>query len=408
MTELGRNYETESLGGGRFRSTISLKPVNYLKNGVYRRITNNLGASGDPAFPTGVDELCQFRLDTKIAGKSPLFSFGKGQSRVTLALLGANNGKGTVSGNSMLFPNAWDNADLKLTMAGHRLQKDIFLKTGHPTKFQFRINEHVGFDPETLTFGNDFRILQPVLHDPNGLDDVPLVWDVAQSGGKWILTVVLPAGDWAGWTLDPTLTLQPDATDGMDNILDGSNPDTNLGTNTQWLIHYGGYTEVAKFDLSLLVGCTINSATLELLCQVAGTAGTVTIARILAANSSWDEATSTWNKRDGVNVWAGSGGCSTSGTDYSSTPLYAADPGTAIGIHTYTLDTAEFALMAAANYGLVHSTAPWPPVHRFYWSSDHATPAYRPKFVVDYTVGGGPILASSIFHSAIHGGTLVR
>ena len=416
MTELGRNYETESLGGGRFRSTISLKPIAYQKNGVYRRITNQLAASDDIDFPTGVDELCQFRLDAKIAGKSPLFSFGKGQSRVTLTLLGANNGKGTVSGNSVLFPNAWDNADLKLTMAGHRLQKDIFLKTGHPTKFQFRINEHVGFDPKTLQFGNDFRILQPMLHPPANMlaaetMDAPLKWDVAQqSGGKWILTVTLPEGDWAGWTLDPTLTLQPNVADGIDTYIISSVPNTNYGTYLAMYIDPGN-SGLLKFNVTPIpAGSTITSAIMSLWSWIPNVSTrSFGLYSILPANSAWTELGATWNYAVATTVpWAGAAGCSLSGTDFNAalmgTLTYIANnpAGTE---HQAALNTALVQGWLTANQGCILRDGGG---GGQYWFSSDCTgvgfpAAYRPKLVVDYTVAGGDAPFNRIFAPAFRG-----
>ncbi len=197
--------ETEELGGGKHRSVISIKPIAYPgPDGYLRRITNVLGNTGNTTFPVGVDELAQFRLDTRLAGKSPLFYFGKGQSRVTLALLGANNVSGVVTDNCVLFPEAWNNADFRITISGHRLQQDVVLRRGHPLTFQFRIDSQIGFDPVTFSFGNDFRIIQPVLQNPKGTsmeDSILLNWIISQSGGKYILSVTLPIGDWNGWIL---------------------------------------------------------------------------------------------------------------------------------------------------------------------------------------------------------------
>ncbi len=205
MALASTHHELDDLGGGKFKHTQNLKPIAYLKNDSLQRMTNVLTATGNSAFPIGVDELVQFRIDPKIAGKSPLLYFGKGQSRVMIALLGANNVAGAVSGNGVTFPNAWNNADLTYLHGGHRLQEVITLRTGHPRTFSFRIDEHVGFGPVTLVFGNDFRILQPTLEPPAGAASlsmaVPLTWVVTQQGGKWVLSVTLPAGDWTGWEI---------------------------------------------------------------------------------------------------------------------------------------------------------------------------------------------------------------
>jgi len=415
MTQLGTHHELEDLGGGCFRTTLSIKPFAFMRNGVMRRATNLLTASGDQNFPLGVDEIAQFRLDTRIAGKSPLWYFGKGQSRVTLALLGANNISGTVNGNAVTFINAWHNADLTLTMAGHRLQKDILLRKGHPSRFQFRIDEHVGFDPQTLVFGNDFRILQPVLHNTAGMDDIPLVWDVAQSGGKWILTVTLPEGDWAGWVLDPTLTLQPDATDGLDTYTELSTPDSNRGTHNVLRIAEAGNNEatVIKFNLSSIPTATIVSATLELMSieGFSGGAKNATAYRILPGND-WVELQATYNVRKTGTAWlGGANGCRIAGTDHDATAATdtVAVPATTTAFTlTFSADGVDdLQTMLTTNEGLVIKMIGWGWAQ--FASSDHATASWRPRLVIDYTLpGGGTIFSSSIFHSAVFGKTVIR
>jgi len=74
-----------------------------------------------------------------------------------------------------------------------------------------------------------------------------------------------------------------------------------------------------------------------------------------------------------------------------------------------TLDATEFAAMLVDNQGMVLRQTSAFTGSAFICSSDHATAAYRPKLVIDYTLpGGGTIFASSIFHSAIMGGTIAR
>ena len=62
-----------------------------------------------------------------------------------------------------------------------------------------------------------------------------------------------------------------------------------------------------------------------------------------------------------------------------------------------------------ANYGWwLVTTSPGTPWYKQFATSDHATAGSRPKLVVTYTLGGGALFASSIFESAIFGGTAIR
>jgi len=88
--------ERESLGDGRYRDTVNIKPIAYSAGGGnYRRITNKLGSTGDDGLPLGSDELLSFAINPYIAGRSPVIRLGCGSSLVTLALIGARNGPGT-------------------------------------------------------------------------------------------------------------------------------------------------------------------------------------------------------------------------------------------------------------------------------------------------------------------------
>ncbi len=420
--------ELDELGGGRFRQSIHLKPIAYRKDGGLHRITSQLGATGDAAFPVGVDELCQFRIDPRIAGKSPLVHFGKGQSMVRFALSGANNVAGAVAGNSVKFTNAWNNADLEYIIGGHRLYEYIRLRANHPRTFTFIIQEHVGFDPLTLQFGNDFRILQPTLEPPMGSDKMalPLSWIVAQSGGKWALSCTLPVGDWTGWMIDPTLTLQPSAADGIDTFTASWAADTNYAASIAIYLHSNAITTncrgLVKFDLSgIPVGATITSAMLTLTPYAGNVGGTtLQVARILPANNAWTESGATWNYAvSAATRWAGDvgnnggadAGCSVVGTDYSSTFMHEEpilDPTTPLVME---LLLSEFNTLLTANHGIVLRNYHPTNANRDYTiaSSDHATALWHPKLVVDYTPpGGGGIFQSGIHHSAIHGGTIVR
>jgi len=188
-----------------------------------------------------------------------------------------------------------------------------------------------------------------------------------------------------------TLTLQPDGTAGVDTYLDEGQPATNQQNIFLSIYKASGSNcnrTLIKFDLSTIpAGAIITSATLSLWCQNQTVqAGTMYLYRILPANSGWTRAGATWNHAVENTVhWAGSAGCSTSGTDYSSTLLgsVAKVGNEPIGtLYSFTLNVAEMQLLLANNCGIIgvgNAT-----ILSYLRSCLNATAAQRPKITVIY------------------------
>jgi hypothetical protein len=275
------------------------------------------------------------------------------------------------------------------------------------------MQEQTGFDPDKMCVG-DLTIRQPVLLPPDGSDTatVPLRWAVSQESGRYRLDCVLPVGDYAGWTLDPTLTLQPDAAAGQDTYVQSNASDTNYGTGTQIIVksQADAYrVGLLKFDISSVATAALTSATLSLYCSTAWAADKAfTVFRILAANNGWTEAGATWNHAVGTTNWAGGHtGCNTAETDYTATG--AAGPVTAartLGAESQWDVLAICQAWQTANYGLqIHETGAELFTIAYFGSSDNATAGYRPKLVVDYTLPGGLLLQLQN-HGVLQGGAL--
>ena len=138
------------------------------------------------------------------------------------------------------------------------------------------------------------------------------------------LTVTIPGG-YEGWTLDPTLVLQPDSSTGKDATTQETQPTFNYGTRTEMFCGGGGagapnnrQRGLIQFDLSSIPsGSTVDSASLVLDCNVALNASARNIG-VHQAITEWFEgdvngaattiAGSTWDERDGFNsiAWRGS------------------------------------------------------------------------------------------------------
>ena len=396
------NGHTEYLGGRLRRTVLSVSPVNFqLQNGAWTPITNQIGDTGIPGMGKGVDEFIQFRIAKTLAGQSPVLHIGRGAAHIKVAVLGTNTPTpGVVNGQSIRFNGAWNGADLEYVVAGHFIKENIYLKTGHPASFAFRIDSHQGFDPQTLTFGK-FTIQPPILQKA-GEVPVQLDWIVSQQGGKTVLGVALPLGDWSGWILDPTTTLQPDSA-GFDAHITDDAATTNFGTSIEMLIgDNSGSLNIAariiiKFDVSSISASdTVTSAILSLFEFNAQVSDSITwdtnLNRLLR---DWVEGEATWNIWSTGNNWttagAGSDGNDRSATISATVNLdgTSADAFVAWGSTAQLVsDVQNFVDGGLSNYGWLLNApdaehrggAPFA-LNKFR-SSDYTTAADRPKLVI--------------------------
>jgi hypothetical protein len=196
--------------------------------------------------------------------------------------------------------------------------------------------------------------------------------------------------------VDPSYSVQPDETAGIDNYLQaGALAGMNRGTIEYMNVCTStAKRPVIKFDLSgMAAGVTITAATISLWSLDTVGSQTNSLYSILSANSSWTEAGSMWNYRVGTTRWAGDAasdggtdaGCSVSGTDYNSSALASRTAiGTANAETQFTCDASQVqAWYGGANYGLVMINNS--STDKQYASSDNATSGYRPKIAIDYT-----------------------
>ncbi len=387
----------ERLENGRriFTDAIHIKPIAFERDGSLRRITSLLAGSGDPNLPIGCDELMTFRVRDGLRGNAPVLHIGHGQDHIRMTPLDTANVNGVVKGNSITFPGAWPGADYTLQLGGHFVRKTIPLRTGHPRTWAFRVDEHTGLDPVALTVGR-LRILQPTLEPPAGSDKlaISLKWLVTQQGGKWLLRVTLPAGDWAGWTLDPTLSLQPDATDGLDTWMQDTVPTLNFGTNVYVAVGHDVvriYRQLIKFNLSSLPSnAIITSAVLSLYLNQDLSANARTF-RIYRQKRAWVESKATWLIYSTGNNWQTAGGFGADDceqTDIGYRNMTATE--TLNEFKDFTLTPTTKLALDFGNGWMIKADTEVNDAYGFA-SSDHATAAYRPTLVVEYTlaVGGG-------------------
>lgn len=147
-------------------------------------------------------------------------------------------------------------------------------------------------------------------------------------------------------------TFQPDGTDGVDTFLDN----TPQGSNVLLTMFWGGAGRVLiKFDISSISPDAVCTSAVLSLWGESGTAGsTWTAYSILSGNSGWNE-NATITTKDGTNAWAGSDGCSTSGTDYNGTSIGSLTWANNNNEQTMTLTTATVQswINSSVNHGIL-------------------------------------------------------
>lgn len=160
----------------------------------------------------------------------------------------------------------------------------------------------------------------------------------------------------------PEQTFKPNEAVSVDTWIEQVNPNTNNATHVQLRVEFSAAGNnddtLLKFDLaSIPPGSIIEAATLSLYLedQLGGLGSMLTchITRILAGNLDWTEGGATWNKKDGVDDWAGSAGCETRGVDIAGADLWSGEPTVNVGAYNvFELDPTDFqALLDTGNYG---------------------------------------------------------
>lgn len=402
MAELGKTWERDDLGGGQFRQTLALKPIAFLKQGNYARILNNF-LDGDINFPNVVNEAGFFAYITSQGDwrvhptRDPQVWFSIGAPYVNPANpVRATLNPFTRSGNVLTSVNA--NFDCRIIHGGHYLKLEFPLKNGFvppSSKVAFPIDSAGITRQGTQLLVNGVVIMNltpPVVYDAaNRLDVRPISVAFQTIGGNNYVVYTLPS--MAGMTLptvDPTLTLQPDATAGMDTFLENDVPTGNFGTSSALVIgeinnDSAVFRTLIKFDLSNIpANAVISSATLSLYCtaELSDNAGTF---RVYRQKRAWVEAQATWNIYATGNNWATAGGFHANDceqTDIGSRVLTATE--TLNEFKDFALTPTTKAALDLGNGWLIKPDSELNNTH-FFSSSDEATAANRPKLVVVYS-----------------------
>jgi len=405
-------HEHEDLENGRRRTVVWQRPVRFIESGTERPIRfaldeqevlpgfglcfDDIAIGGFRAFAqpgralmtvSDVDRMLEIEpvgirptRASQHPGPHPLFPYLR---------------QHTAAG--VLYRNIWPGASLLYEYGGHVIQEYILLERGHPQEFRWRVRgREFGLTPRGGIKFAQIYLPPPLLTGPQlsptenpSHIPMPLKWEI--DGGDII--VRLPDGDFAGMILDPTITLQPGAADGVDSYMQEINPNTNYGSDVLMLVGHGvtdGYRQnsIVKFDYSSIPkGSRIDEMEMTLYVYAA-TDNSAYAYRVLV---SWTEGEVTWNSRDGANNWAG-GGCTGSGTDRDTSYFQRKDvPSGGSGFYTWVFSNGGQTMMQAHfenNQGILltddlNGTGTARTIQ--FATSDETDANTRPKMVVDYT-----------------------
>lgn len=417
MTLLDAYTEQEELGGRRIRQTHSLRPIAFRTAGVLQRIANEF-VDGDVNFPNivstaplllytaadGMRRICPTR-DPQVYVEigAPFVKPGGTWQKVSLNQF-------TRTTNRLLSVNS--NVDVSLWMGGHFTKLEFELKGGYvPPNSQVAFP--VGLNGLTRTGDTLYaagvpvmRLNKPVVYDAaNKIDVRPITHIFTTVAGQAYVLFTLPSlAGMARPVVDPTLTLQPDASAGKDTFEYEALPTTNWGADTTlfvWAAVTFNARAQLQFDVSSIPAtATVDSAVLTLVC-VDGQADTAVTHEIHLGLTEFFEGVkinaapdagqdgSTWNLRNAnaAVAWAGGAGGG-SGSDYSATVTDSEVVTTRSNtVHTYTVTTDVAAWVAGtSNQGWWILENAFTNTYKNYASSDGATASYRPKLVTDYTL----------------------
>lgn len=410
MALLTEHVEQDDLGQGRRRNTIHLKPIAYRENGSLRAMVQ-AWEDGDAARPhmvtraplmvsSGNDGMRRFHPTRE---ESKYLEIGAPFVQVAGNWTQVNLGQPTRANKRLTWQTA--NADFMVDFGGHFCKLEIELKGGYVPQ-NSRVAFPVGISGLTrqgvniLDGGNVVANLRPfICYDAAAPEDIrPIAHQFTNLAGQPYLLLTLPS--LAGMTrpvIDPTLSLQPDATDGLDTYIrsgvttanHGADTDVRVGESTAAVDIYRG---LFKFDLSTLPSAAVISAATFSLFAVTDRSANDRTYRVFRQKRAWVEAQATWDEYSTGNAWQTAGGFGANDceqTDIGNRIFVAAE--TVNQFKDISLTPVTKTALDLGNGWLVKADTESSDAYHFS-SSDNATALNRPKLVIDYTEPAGVTL----------------
>lgn len=306
------------------------------------------------------------------------YSVGENGSFIRFIPINGSPSKGYVSKNKkneITYQDVWNDTDVLLEVTGRGVKETMILKTDRaPFAFSFEVS---GMIEDDLTIGN--MKLEPAwLQDAEGTKR-----DVAQTIRREDeKTFIDLTADVTGLVypiaIDPTVTIQPDATAGKDAFVDAFAPTVNYGSNQSLFVgnDAGGstYRSLLEFNLSTIPsGAIVTAGTLTLNGNGTNNSSLSMILNVYRNTQSWTELNVNWNTQPQV----------------ITTPVASTTVGTVTtsSVHTFDIKQliSDWVNGVYPNYGVtIRDNDEDMTVYKEFNSSDFATVAERPKLTVTY------------------------
>ena len=402
------NVEIDELGNGRNRQTIHMKPIAARENGSLVAMQIGFVDSGDGTTPHIVNRA---PLRSRVAndGMRRLYPIPGddasyleiGAPFVKVSGVWTQVSLGTPSRSANVMTWTRPQTITRILHGGHFVKLDIELRGGFVPEdsqvaFPVGIQGLTRSGTSILKDGVPVMLLRPfVMEDASNASDIrPIAHQFVNLSGQPYLLLTLPS--LTGMTrprLDPTLTLQPDGTDGFDVFIRQDQATTNQNGNA--FLDIGEPNSVAnsirrtliKFDLSTLPSdATLITNTLSLFATADIASGSRTV-RVYRTKRAWVETEATWNIYSTGNNWSTAGGFHTDDceqTDIGSVVLSATE--TLNQFKNWVLTPTTKAALDLGNGWMIRNTTEVDDAYR-YDSSESVTSAQRPKLVIDYVTG---------------------
>lgn len=414
MALLTEHVEQDDLGQGRLRNTIHMRKIAYRENGSLRSMVQSW-EDGDVQRPhmvtraplmvsAGNDGMRRFH-PTREADK--YLEIGAPFVQVAGNWTQVNLGAPTRTNKRLTWQTA--NADFMVDFGGHFCKLEIELKNGYVPQNN-RVAFPVGIQGLTrqgvniLDGGNVVAHLRPfVMFDAANEQDVrPIAHQFTTLNGQPYLLLTLPSlAGMARPVIDPTLTLQPNATDGVDTYLQNDQATSNFGTIASLRVGESNVStsnrrSLIKFDLSSLPDAAVIGSSTFSLYEISNVASNARTMRVFRTKRAWVELQATWNIYSTGNSWSTAGGFHSDDCEQTDIGNRAFTSTEALNeFKDFSLSPTTKASLDLGNGWLLKMDTELDDAH-FFASSDDSTAANRPKLVIEYTVPAGvPLFMAS-------------